>query len=291
MFSSYFTPETFRFLDDLSANNDRDWFQANKARYEGDVKEPALRFIADFAPHLQEISPHFRADPRANGGSLFRIYRDTRFSKDKIPYKTHTGIHFRHESAKDAHTPGFYLHIEPGGSFVGCGIWRPGSPTLTMIRQAITDDPDAWAQARDDAQFRAAFELSGEFAEESATGRRSGSSDDRRPEAEGFYRSDIAWGRYNRFGGLPGRFCGVVPECITFSALAVRGAGSTLLKVRPLNRDKQHAQETIHMEMACGPDRGSHGCKLVAENIFRRKQWTQRKTAARPRGWSARKPR
>ena len=162
MFSSYFTPETFRFLDDLSANNDRDWFQANKARYEGDVKEPALRFIADFAPHLQEISPHFRADPRANGGSLFRIYRDTRFSKDKSPYKTHTGIHFRHESAKDAHTPGFYLHIEPGGSFAGCGIWRPGSPTLTMIRQAITDDPDAWAQARDNAGFRAAFELSGD---------------------------------------------------------------------------------------------------------------------------------
>jgi uncharacterized protein (TIGR02453 family) len=77
-----FTPDLFAFLSDLRANNDRDWFNANRERYERSLLEPALEFVADFAPRLERISPHFRADPRPSGGSLFRIYRDTRFSKD-----------------------------------------------------------------------------------------------------------------------------------------------------------------------------------------------------------------
>lgn len=160
--TSHFTPATFAFLTELAANNNREWFRANKARYDGDVKEPALRFISDFAPHLARISTRFRADPRANGGSLFRIYRDTRFSKDKRPYKTHTGIHFRHEAARDAHAPGFYLHLQPGQVFAGVGIWRPGGPTLRSIREAIDEDPDAWLRASGDKGFRASFELSGD---------------------------------------------------------------------------------------------------------------------------------
>ncbi len=159
---AHFTPATFAFLTELAANNNRDWFAANKPRYEGDVKAPALRFISDFGPRLARIGPRFRADPRANGGSLFRIYRDTRFSRDKSPYKTHTGIHFRHEAAKDAHAPGFYLHLEPGSVFVGCGIWRPGGPALRKIREAIDEDPDAWLRASRDQGFRASFELEGD---------------------------------------------------------------------------------------------------------------------------------
>ena len=159
---AYFTPATFDFLTELAANNNRDWFAVNKPRYEGDVKAPALRFISDFGPHLARISARFRADPRANGGSLFRIYRDTRFSPDKSPYKTHTGIHFRHEAAKDAHAPGFYLHLEPGSVFVGCGVWRPAGSALRKIREAIDEDPDAWLRASRDDGFRASFELSGD---------------------------------------------------------------------------------------------------------------------------------
>lgn len=162
MNDSYFTPATFAFLDDLAANNNRPWFMENKSRYEQDLKEPALRFISDFGPRLKEISPRFRADPRANGGSMFRIYRDTRFSKDKSPYKTYTGIQFRHEAGKDAHTPGFYLHIQPGSFFAGCGIWRPPGPALRKIREAIDEDPAAWKRASRGKRFRENFELSGD---------------------------------------------------------------------------------------------------------------------------------
>src|SRR3954470_21671845 len=95
--SPSFSPALFTFLRDLAANNDREWFAANKARYVAEVQEPALAFIEDVGMRLpEEISPHFVADPRTTGGSLFRIYRDTRFSKDKTPYKTHCGVQFRH---------------------------------------------------------------------------------------------------------------------------------------------------------------------------------------------------
>src|ERR671922_2157062 len=131
-----FGPELFTFLAELREHNDREWFAANKERYEAHVLEPALAFIEDFGYRLQSISPHFRADPRRTGGSLFRIYRDTRFSKDKAPYKTNVGVHFRHERAKDAHAPGYYLHIGPGEVFAGGGMWHPDSSTATRIREA-----------------------------------------------------------------------------------------------------------------------------------------------------------
>jgi uncharacterized protein (TIGR02453 family) len=157
-----FTRKTFRFLEDLRANNDRNWFKENKDRYEDYVKAPAIRFILDFAPSLKAISPHFRADPRAVGGSLFRIYRDTRFSKDKSPYKTHTGIQFRHEQGKSAHAPGFYLHLEPGECFIGLGLWRPDGRTLKRIREGLVENPDGWRKAISEKAFRDRFALGGD---------------------------------------------------------------------------------------------------------------------------------
>jgi uncharacterized protein (TIGR02453 family) len=158
----YFTPETFAFLRDLAANNNREWFQENKERYERQVKEPALHFITDFAPCLKRISPHFQADPRPVGGSLFRIHRDVRFSKDKSPYKTHTGIQFRHDQGKDAHAPGFYLHIQPRQVFVGVGSWRPASPALRSFREAIVEDPSGWKRATGGKRFQSFFEMAGD---------------------------------------------------------------------------------------------------------------------------------
>ncbi len=142
----HFRPALFTFLKDLTVNNDREWFKSNKGRYEEHIKDAAIRFISDFGPHLKKVSGHFKADPRPVGGSLFRIYRDTRFAKDKTPYKTHVGIHFRHESAKDVHAPGFYLHLEPKESFLGVGIWRPATADANKIRQAIADDPARWSR-------------------------------------------------------------------------------------------------------------------------------------------------
>jgi uncharacterized protein (TIGR02453 family) len=157
-----FGPELFSFLAELRANNDRDWFAANKHRYEEHVLEPALDFIAAFAPHLEKISPHFIADPRPSGGSLFRIYRDTRFSKDKSPYKTNLGIHFRHERAKDAHAPGFYLHIGPGEVFAGGGVWHPDTQAATRIREAIVADPARWKRATRTGAFTKRLSLGGD---------------------------------------------------------------------------------------------------------------------------------
>ena len=158
----YFTPELFRFLAELAAHNERPWFEANKARYRTAIQEPLLRFIADFAPELKEISPHFVADPRPQGGSMFRIHRDVRFSADKSPYKTHAAAQFRHRAAKDVHAPGFYLHLEPGGCFVGVGIWHPDGPTLAAIRAALVADPAGWTSAVGDRAFARAFTLGGD---------------------------------------------------------------------------------------------------------------------------------
>lgn len=145
--TSYITSKTFTFLRELKNNNSRDWFEANKARYEREVRGPLLQFVSDFGLRLAEISPYFVADARKSGGSLFRINRDVRFSNDKSPYKTHAGIQFRHESGKDVHAPGFYLHLEPDGCFAGVGIWHPDNQTLGKIRDAIVGQPGQWQAA------------------------------------------------------------------------------------------------------------------------------------------------
>lgn len=160
--AKHFGSGLFAFLRELRANNTRAWFEANKDRYEMQVREPALQFIRDFEPHLQAISPYFRADDRRAGGSLFRIHRDVRFGKDKSPYKTSVGMQFRHEEGKNVHCPGFYVHLEPRSVFVGAGIWHPDGPTLTRIRQAIVDDADGWSDAVGDAGFADTFKLAGD---------------------------------------------------------------------------------------------------------------------------------
>ncbi len=159
---AHFSPDLFQFLLELQANNDRTWFADNKARYEQDVKEPLLNFIADFEPHLHSISKHFVADTRANGGSMFRIYRDIRFSKDKTPHKTHGAIHFRHEAGKSAHAPGFYLHLGPDDVFAGVGVWRPDTSTVTRIRERIVADGEGWHGALTAPGFAEDFELGGD---------------------------------------------------------------------------------------------------------------------------------
>lgn len=157
--ASYFTPALFSFLRDLKAHNTREWFQANRDRYAADVEAPFLRFIDDLRPALRRISGSLVVDPRRTGGSMFRIYRDTRFSADKSPYKTHVAAMFGHEQRKtiEGGSPGFYLHLAPGDSMGGGGIYHAAAPTLRRIRLAIANEPRAWAAVR-----RADLEIEGD---------------------------------------------------------------------------------------------------------------------------------
>ena len=154
--------DLFDFFEDLKRNNNREWFQANKDRYENDVKDPLLTFIAAFAERTPEISTSIMAIPRISGGSMFRIYRDMRFSKDKTPYKTGAGIQFRHKRGKDVHAPAYYLHLEPGEVFAGCGIWKPNTETVNKIRTKIAEHPDQWLAIIQEKKFAKTFTMGGD---------------------------------------------------------------------------------------------------------------------------------
>lgn len=160
--SARFSDAAIRFLAELERNNNREWFAANKHRYERDVLDPSLSFIDAMQVPLAKVSKNFVAAPKRVGGSLMRIYRDTRFARDKTPYKTNIGIQFRHEQGKDVHAPGYYLHIDPHEVFVGVGLWHPPSDALAAIRQRLDARPAEWKRARDDARFRRQFALAGE---------------------------------------------------------------------------------------------------------------------------------
>lgn len=157
-----FPEDFFSFFAELEKNNNRDWFALNKARYMESVVHPMGAFITDLAPRLKRISPCYTADPRPHGGSMFRIYRDARFSSDKSPYKTHAASHFRHQAGRDAHAPGFYLHIETGHVSIGGGIWRPPAKQLGLIREFISDNPAAWGKLKRSAAVKSMGGIQGD---------------------------------------------------------------------------------------------------------------------------------
>ena len=157
-----FPEQCLPFLRKLSKNNNRDWFNTHKQDYEALVREPALQFIQDIAAGLTEISPHFTAIAKKTGGSLMRVYRDTRFGNDKTPYKTNIGIQFRHELGKNVHAPGFYVHIATDECFVGVGLWHPESDALKSIREFIIDNPASWKDCMQYPPFRKNFQMVGD---------------------------------------------------------------------------------------------------------------------------------
>jgi uncharacterized protein (TIGR02453 family) len=157
-----FPRDFFRFFEELKKNNNREWFYDNKPRYQESVVNPISEFIVCIAPRLKQLSPRYIANPAPHGGSMFRIYRDTRFSADKSPYKTHAGIHFRHEAGKDAHAPGYYVHLDNDGLFFGGGIWAPPNPQLTLIRDAIVDNARTWSRIANAGPVRAAGGIKGD---------------------------------------------------------------------------------------------------------------------------------
>ena len=171
----YFSPATFKFLKALAANNSKEWFADHKADYEAAVRAPCLAFINDLAAPLQQISPQLVANPKPIGGSLFRVHRDTRFTSDKSPYKTHAGMSFYHAATKAVaraegqnammgrlDAPGFYLHLEPGACFLGGGLWHPQAETLKRIRASLLSNPTSWKQATQGKPFKQFFTLAGD---------------------------------------------------------------------------------------------------------------------------------
>jgi uncharacterized protein (TIGR02453 family) len=138
-----FPSDTFTFLKELASNNNRDWFNVNKKRFESNVQGAALAFVRAMAPRLKKISPHLIADDRKVGGSLMRIYRDVRFAKDKSPYNTHIALRFMGQGS----APGCYLAIGADEVTLGSGVWQPDKEPLLKIRNAIAADGKGWLKA------------------------------------------------------------------------------------------------------------------------------------------------
>ena len=157
--STYFSEASLKFLRSLARNNSREWFHAHKPDYEAHVRAPFQRLLTDLQPVLAEVSAHYRADPKTVGGSLFRIQRDTRFANDKAPYKSWQGARLFHERGRQVAAPSFYLHLQPGGCFVGAGLWHPQPDTLRHLRQFLVDNPGSWKAAAHDSKFRRRYEL------------------------------------------------------------------------------------------------------------------------------------
>lgn len=157
--STYFSDASFKFLRSLARNNSREWFHAHKADYEAHVRAPFQRLLTDLQPVLAEVSPHYRAEPKTVGGSLFRIQRDTRFANDKSPYKPWQGARLFHERGRQVAAPSFYLHLQPQGCFVGAGLWHPQPDTLRRMRHFILDNPGSWKAAAHGGAFRKHYDL------------------------------------------------------------------------------------------------------------------------------------
>lgn len=142
-----FSPAALTFLRGLARNNRKEWFEANRERYEDEIKRPLLALIEEVDIRLAEFAPEIIGSKK----SLFRIHRDVRFSKDKRPYKTHAACWFYHRDAgravgeNAAHGgAGFYFHFAPGEVFTGGGVWMPPRPVLLRIRDAIAESPETF---------------------------------------------------------------------------------------------------------------------------------------------------
>jgi uncharacterized protein (TIGR02453 family) len=187
--TEYFSARALRFLEDLREHNQKEWFERNRTIYETQVRDPFLDLIADLRAPLKKINPNFVVDPRPAGGSMMRIYRDIRFSRDKSPYKTNVSAHFHYSNGKEGASPAYYLHLEPGRSMTGGGIWRPSSDALMKIRQAIVAKPESWRRATSGMAFGSSCGMIGESLKKAPRG-----FDPGHPLIEDLKRKDFAIG-------------------------------------------------------------------------------------------------
>jgi uncharacterized protein (TIGR02453 family) len=189
-----FKHEALQFLVDLAGNNERTWFQPRKAEYERLLKEPLEALCAALHDRFEARGLPLRADPRR---SPFRIYRDVRFSKDKSPYKTNIGADFPYVDPEPAggepsHSrAGGYVHVAPGESFVGGGMWHPEPAQLAAFREQIATSPERVMAALEDPGFVKRFgKVNGESLKRVPTGFAAD-----HPHAELLKLKDVVFGR------------------------------------------------------------------------------------------------
>lgn len=147
-------PETLQFLRELKQNNNRDWFDKNKSRYQ-EARADFENFTGNVIRDLGAIDENILALDVKD--CVFRIYRDVRFSKNKLPYKNHMAAGFN-RGGRRVHFPGYYVHVEPDGlSYCGGGIWRPDASELRSVRQEIDYNLDEFKQIIGSKSFKSAF--------------------------------------------------------------------------------------------------------------------------------------
>jgi uncharacterized protein (TIGR02453 family) len=189
---SGFQPDALQFLVDLALNNERDWFQPRKAEYERLLKEPMESLVAALTDRFRARDIPLEADPRR---AVFRIYRDTRFSRDKAPYKTNIGasIPWVEDASGDGHGLGAYLHFQPGEMFVGGGMYRMERPRLDAFRRMVVEETDRVLAAVEDPAFVTTF--GGVHGHESLKRVPPGYPADH-PQAELLKAKDVTFGRH-----------------------------------------------------------------------------------------------
>jgi uncharacterized protein (TIGR02453 family) len=156
-----FPAATLTFLRGLKRHNERPWFEAHREDYEAAVRQPMRELIEEMDVRLARLAPEIIGDPKR---SMFRIYRDIRFSADKSPYKTHASCWFYHRDGSRAvgresagGGAGFYFQIAPGDSFTGGGMWMPPREALLALREAIAEDPKGFARIATDGRLARRF--------------------------------------------------------------------------------------------------------------------------------------
>lgn len=197
-------PETaLDFLQDLSENNNREWFQANKKRYENELRDPAIELVVALGTGLQEHFPNVTYDTAVNGsGSLMRIYRDTRFSKDKTPYKDRIAMGFPEGTGKKMQTPSFGIQISADEAGLMAGVFSFDKEQLQTYREAVTDKELGFelVEAVKKVQSSGSYEISGAHY--------------KRPP-RGFEMPDDERGEYLLYNGLWASYPTIERELIT----------------------------------------------------------------------------
>ncbi len=151
----YFRPEALTFLRNLAKHNDREWFQPRKAVYEAELKEPMLAVVRKITDAMMDFAPAF---VRPAEKSVFRIYRDTRFSSDKRPYKTHVAAWWTHTGLEKTSGAGYYFHISPKEVIVAAGSYMPDKDQLSQIRHWLLDHHGEFRKLLQSAKVRKHFE-------------------------------------------------------------------------------------------------------------------------------------